>query len=213
MKNRQWILIVLVVIVIFLVINRASNTFMWASIAQGLNPHRTTQLREQYTSWSNDKLIRQLYNSDFSKHDAAAAVLAKRRDPILFETLRKMLYAKDEKVRETIRSLLQTYPDKAVLIYMGELKRSDISKSEYRQVLSLLVKHKFSGVFPILAEYTNNDYGNKHGSSQLMRDYADPRGIAPLQEMLDKSPTISEREKERVLESIEYLRSIQATKN
>ena len=189
-------------------VNSRPIQWWWATIAQGFNLQRSQQLQDRYESFSDKKLINTLWSGDFGKQAAASAVLTNRNKPELFDSFKPLLKSKYQDVRKIGRFLLDVDRARAIQVYIFELTRTDITESEHRQTLSLLVKLKSREVFPALYEYTRKDLNNQHGSSELMKRYGDPRGITALGEMLKNSPNISKYEKKRVEDTIQYLRSI-----
>lgn len=172
-----------------------------------VDPNRSDHLMTRLVLKLDRDLLELLHHGDSEKASAAKVVLAERGNPRLFDTVAKKLKDRSEEVRSIARVLLQALDkDRALKIYIQELATLDKNTYEYRQTLSILAYVKHKPVFPYLIEFARRDVGNKHASSELLREFGDPSAIPVLEEMLTNSPLPDSFEEERIKKAIEALK-------
>lgn len=180
-----------------------------ARVMSGLNPNRNSQIYESLKSYPVSRLLGLLESGDFGKQGQAYKHLFERKDEVGYEQVATMLAKtkNDDAKRYLQKLLLSVDLDKGGAFLVKELLTLESDAKEKRWLLSLLASAKYSPAYPYVEKFAVADSGNKNASSEILRDFGDPRGIPVLSQRLSDDTELSNFERERVEKALAVLQS------
>lgn len=172
-------------------------------------------LKQELKNKSDRELVRLLQGGDYGKAHIAKYFLAQRANPELFDDVAKLLKNQNQEVRIRARALLWSLDQQRALnVYISELKNLSKDSYEYTQVLSVLCARKYQPAFPYLTEYAHRENGWKTAVADYFVELGNPDAIPVLKEMLSKVPNDNKIStsinRERIVKAIKTLEAVSA---